>query len=95
MKQTTFSGQKDIGRIRVKNISYELFAPWEIVHAILSSADFFQNQLFQTILSGIPSECQTDWIQIWSNILSGLTCVQSGCKGYGQTTPEVNELMFI
>ena len=30
----------------------------------LSSADFFQNQLFQKILSGIPSECQTDWVQI-------------------------------
>ena len=29
----------------------------------LSSADFFQNQLFRKILSGIPSECQTDWIQ--------------------------------
>ena len=25
----------------------------------LSSADFFQNQLFGKILSGIPSECQT------------------------------------
>ena len=24
----------------------------------------FQNQLYQKILSGIPSECQTDWIQI-------------------------------
>ena len=39
---------------------FELFAPW----ALLSSADFFQNQLFRKILSGIPSECQTDWIQI-------------------------------
>ena len=25
----------------------------------LTSADFFQNQLFQKILSGNPSECQT------------------------------------
>ena len=24
---------------------------------------FFQNKLFQKIISGIPSECQTDWIQ--------------------------------
>ena len=31
---------------------------------VLSSAEFFQNQLFRKILSGIPKECQTDWIQI-------------------------------
>ena len=30
----------------------------------LSSADYFQNQLSPKILSGIPSECQTVWIQI-------------------------------
>ena len=30
---------------------------------------FFQNQLFQKFLSGIPSECQTDWIQIRPDIL--------------------------
>ena len=30
----------------------------------LSSADFLQNQPFRKILSGIPSECQTVWIQI-------------------------------
>ena len=30
----------------------------------LSSADFFQNQLIGKLLSGIPSECQTVWIQI-------------------------------
>ena len=35
----------------------DLFAPWEIFHAFLS-ADFFHNQLFRKILSGIPSECQ-------------------------------------
>ena len=37
--------------------------PLEIFH-VLFSADIFQNQLFQKILSGIPSECQTDGIQI-------------------------------
>ena len=52
----------------------------------LSSADFFQNQLFRKILSGIPPECQTDWTQIRPNILSGLIWVQSVCKGYEQTT---------
>ena len=35
-------------------------APCESFHAFLSSADYFQNQLFRKILSGIPSECQTD-----------------------------------
>ena len=42
----------------------------------LSSADFiFQNQLFRKILSGIPSEYQTVWIQIMPDILSGLIWV--------------------
>ena len=35
-------------------------------------ADFFQNQLFWIFVSGIPSECQTDWIQIMPDILLGL-----------------------
>ena len=47
-------------------------APWEIFRAFLLSADFFQNQLFQKILSGIPSECQAVWFQIRPNILSRL-----------------------
>ena len=34
--------------------------PLEIFHEFLLSADFFQNQLFQKNLSGIPTECQTD-----------------------------------
>ena len=33
----------------------QLFACWVILHAFLSSAGFFQNQLFCKILSGIPS----------------------------------------
>ena len=52
----------------------------------LSSADFFENQLFRNILSGIPSECQTVWIQIRPDILSGLIWVQTVCKGYQQMT---------
>ena len=69
------------------------FCPLEIVHAFLSSADFFQNQLFQKILSGIPSECQTDWIQIRSDILSGMIWVQTVCKCYEQTTLVDNEFI--
>ena len=33
-----------------------VLASWVILHALLSSADFFQNQLFLKNLSGIPSE---------------------------------------
>ena len=37
--------------------------------------------------------CQTDWIQIRSDILSGLIMVQSVRKGYEQTTLEGDELI--
>ena len=63
-------------------------AYWVILHAFLSSADFFQNQRFLKILSGIPSECQT----IWINILSGVIWVQTVCKHYQQTTLVGKEL---
>ena len=52
----------------------------------LTSADFFQNQLFQKIISGIPSECQTVWIQIRPDILLILIWVQTVCKSYQQIT---------
>ena len=51
------------------------------------SADFFfQNQLFGKILSGIPSGCQTVWIQIRTDILLVLIWVQTVGKGYQQMT---------
>ena len=56
----------------------KLFAPWVMFSYFLSSADFFQNQLFRKILSGIPSECQAVWIQIW---------FQTVRKSYQPTTP--------
>ena len=62
------------------------FVYQEILNAFLSSADIFQNQLFRKTLSGLPSECQTVWIQIRLNILSGLIWVQTVCKCYQQTT---------
>ena len=34
-----------------------------------TSSDFFQNQLFRKILSGIPSECQTVWTQARPNVI--------------------------
>ena len=49
----------------------------------LSSADFFTMNFF--INSGIPSECQADWIQIKPDVLSGLIWVQTVCKSYKQT----------
>ena len=49
-----------------------------IFHAFfrLTADFFFQNQLFRKRFSGIPSECQTVWIQIRPDILSGLIWFQ-------------------
>ena len=61
----------------------------KFLHALLSSADYFQSQVLRKILSRIPSECQTIWIQIRPDFLSGLIWVQTVCKGYQQTTSEL------
>ena len=53
---------------------------------LLSSANFFQSELFPKILSGTLPECQTVWIQIKTDILSVMIWVQTVCKGYQQTT---------
>ena len=47
---------------------------------------FFQIKLFHKILSEIPSECHTVWIQIRPNILSGLIWVHPVWKDYQQIT---------
>ena len=47
-----------------------------------SAADFFQNQF-----------CQSVWIQIRPNFMSGLIWVQTVCNGYQQMTQVVKELM--
>ena len=47
---------------------------------------FFKLTFLQKYLSGIPSECQTVWIQIKPGVLPGLIWVQTVCKGYQQTT---------
>ena len=48
-------------------------------HTFLSSADiFFQNELFQKIISRIPSQCQKIWIQI-------LIWVQTVCRRHWLT----------
>ena len=56
---------------------------------------FLKNQYIWKFLSGIPSECQTVWIQIRSDILSGLIWVQTVCKDYQQTTLAGKELWLI
>ena len=61
---------------------------------LLSSADFFQNQLFQNILSGTLSECQAVWIQIRTDTLSVLIWVQIVCKSYQQMTSCLNLVML-
>ena len=54
----------------------------------------FQNQSLRKIISGIPSVCQTVWIQIMPDVLSGLIYVQTVCKGDQQTTQVGKELFF-
>ena len=39
----------------------QIHAKWEILHAFLSTADFFKTSVFKKYLWGITSECQTDW----------------------------------
>ena len=67
-------------------------AYWVIFHAFLTSADFFQNQFFRKILSGILSECQTDWTLIRPDDSSGLIWVQTVCQNYQQTSLVDKEL---
>ena len=58
----------------------------------LSSADFFLKTTFLKILSEIPSECQTDCIQIRLDKMSDLVWVKTVCKGYQQMTLGGKEL---
>ena len=57
-----------------------------IFHVVLLFANFFQNQLFRKTVSGIPSDCQTIWIQIRPKVLPSLIWVQTVCKSYQQMT---------
>ena len=61
-------------------------AYWVVFHAFLLLADFFQNKLFEKILTGIKLERQTVWTLIRPDDLSGLILVQTVCQGYQQTT---------
>ena len=59
--------------------------PTGIFPAFLSSADVFRNHIFRHILSEIQLECQTVWIHIRPDVLSGLIWVQNVFKSYQQT----------
>ena len=48
-------------------------ASWEIFHAFLSSAAFFQINVLETFFQEYSLAGQTDWIQIRPNVLSGLS----------------------
>ena len=87
---THFSSRKDNDYIKSRDPKVVLFNSGKFFHAFLLSADFCQNQLFRKVLSGIPSECQTDWIKIRSDVLSSLIVVQTVCKSYQQTTVNVS-----
>ena len=52
----------------------------------MSPSDFFQNQLFRNIVSGIPSECLKVWIRIRPDVLSCQIWVQNVCNGCQQMT---------
>ena len=62
--------------------------PGQFFMIFFSTADFFKSSFSKKII-GIPSECQTDWIQIRPDILLGIILVQSVLKVYQQTTLEL------
>ena len=76
----------DLGPNCLQKLSADDKSRSEFCMLLLSSADIFQTQPFQKILSGIQSEFQTVWIQIRTDILSVLIWVQTVCKGCQQTT---------
>ena len=46
---------------------------------------FFKINFFEKVFQKITSECQTVWIQIRPDIMSGLIWIQTVCIGYQQT----------
>ena len=63
-----------------------LFAFCVILHTFCRLLSFFKINFFLKVLSGIPSECQTVWIQIRPNKTSGLIWFQTDYKSYQQPT---------
>ena len=65
---------------------YQFFACWVMFHASFVLCWFFQNKLFQKIISVTLFKCQRVCIQIRTGILPVLIWIQTFCKGYQQMT---------
>ena len=92
------------------SIKFDNIKPrWSIIHiegsqvialkkyCIYFSEDGFSQSkidFLKKILSGILSVCQTVWMQIRPDGLSGLIWVQTVCKGYQHRTLASKELFF-
>ena len=57
--------------------------------------NLFLNHLFRNFLSGIPSGCQTVWIQIRSDVLVGPDLGSNCLKMFEQTTLVDKELIYL
>ena len=60
----------------------KLFACQVILHTFFVICEFFSEK----VLSGLPSNCQTVWIHIKPDKMSGQIWVQTISKGYWQMT---------
>ena len=63
--------------MEINKLSFNSLHAGLLFMILLSFADFFQNQLFQKLLSGKLSDCQSVWIQIRTDFLSVLIWVQT------------------
>ena len=70
----------------LSNINLTLYLLRNFACFFVASLLFFKINFFEKNISGIPSVCQTFWIQIRPDILSGVIWMQTVCKGYPQTT---------
>ena len=96
LKQSILEAREEANKVKYRTRVYTLLLG-KLSSADFFSNPTFSKKFFQSIkqfgsrsgmtqiLSGIPSEYQTGWIQIRPDILSGLIWVQTVCKGYQQT----------
>ena len=69
----------------VQNV-FKLFAYWVVLYFFCLLPIFPPKSTSLKILSGKPPECYTVWIQIRSELLSGLIWVQAVSNSYQMTT---------
>ena len=70
----------------------ELFVYWVILYTFCLLVIFFIKSTFLKSILGIPSVCQTVWIQNRPQVLLGRTLVQNVCEGHQQTALVGKEL---